>query len=355
MKHSVASLILLLLVFSLKVSAQTVAPAKIKKGNKTLVTIPVAVSDREGRYIAGLKKDDFTVYQNGVEQDIDFFSTDSEPLTVALLIDTSGSTSGVLKEIKDAAKDFVDLLNENDQCLIATFDAEVKIHNSFASDRKTLKKTLDKIQTARQEGSVMLSAVEQTARNSFANVQGRKAIVILSDGKDLGSRLSKNDLTNLLEESDLMIYSIFYQTGKGFNKIVVEPDGKVKEAAQNKQPETKKPKKKKKGYSIVIPLPGDTFSQEDAKLIDKVASVEAVNFLQELSDLTAGKFYQSDAPSLSRIFKQIAGELKQQYRLGFYTREAQAAASDDFNTISVKVQRPDAVVRARGKFRSKQL
>jgi hypothetical protein len=75
--------------------------------------------------------------------------------------------------------------------------------------------------------------------------------------------------------------------------------------------------------------------------------------LQELSDTTAGRFYLSDVPNLSRIFKQIAAELREQYRLGFYTKNA--ADTADGSNIVVKVNRPEAVVRARGKYRAKKL
>jgi VWFA-related protein len=178
-------------------------------------------------------------------------------------------------------------------------------------------------------------------------------IVLLSDGKDFGSSLTRNQLLNQLEESDVAIYSIFYQTGVGFNKIEVAPDGTIKEGKESKKNEKKKPQKKKKNYSILIPLRGDVFTEEELKLSAKVADIEAVNSLRALSDTTAGRFYQSDTPNLSGVFKRIAGELRQQYQLGYEARDA----ANDAGTrdIIVKVNRPDAVVRARGKFRAKQL
>jgi Ca-activated chloride channel homolog len=339
------------------IRAQTVAAVneKIKKGEKTLVSVPVTVSDREGRYIPGLKKDDFTLYQDGVKQNIAFFATEDEPVSVALLLDTSASTKEVLGDIRDAAKDFIALLNPSDQCLVATYDSQVRIINPFTSDREILKKSLDKIRTDEKEGTVMLGAVAQIARDAFAGVKGRKVIVLLSDGKDYGSPLTKNDLLGQLEESDVLIYSIFYQTGAGFNKLAVAPDGSVREAKENVKPKKeKKPKVKKKGYTIMVPIPvaGDTFTPEEIKLTQKAADIEAVNSLQEMTDLTAGRFYLSDTPNLRSVFRRIAGELRQQYRLGFYAGEGDKT---DVHSISVKVQRPDAVVRARGKFRAKQL
>jgi VWFA-related protein len=224
----------------------------------------------------------------------------------------------------------------------------------FTSDQETLEKSLDKIQTGEREGSVVFSAVEQITREHFAKTQGRKVVVLLSDGKDYGSSVSKRELFNQLEESDVMIYSIFYQTGR----VEVDSTGAVKppeeiKQPENKQPEEKKSKKKKKKYSIKIVLARDPNTPEEIKLIDQVTSMEAVSVLQEMSDTTAGRFYMSDAPKLSQIFKKIAGEVRQQYRLGFHS--GNAVSEEVVNDIIVKVNRADAVVRARGKYRAKKL
>ncbi len=323
--------------------------ALFAQSDKNLVSVPVSVSDREGRYIPGLKKSDFKILQDGKEQNIAFFATEDEPVSVALLLDTSESTKEVLDKIRDAARDFIELLNIDDKCLVATFDSQVKVLSPFTSDREKLKKSLGKIQTADREGTVVLSAVEQMTRDYFVKTTGRKIIILLSDGKDYGSSVSKNDLFSQLEESDVLIYSIFYQTGK----VAVDSKGAVKEDAKKKKSKKEKPPKKKKGYTIQIALPRDTYTPEEIKLADKVASIEAINVLQEMSDTTAGRFYMSDAPNLSRIFKQIAAELRQQYRLAFYTKKA--VSGDELNDIIVKVDRADAVVRARGKYRAKKL
>lgn len=353
MKIIIALICLIFLTLPIDSRAQSVALDRIQKGNKTLTSVPVIVSDQEGRYISGLKKEDFTLFEGGVEQKIAFFSTYDEPINIALMIDTSGSAKETLEKIKDAAGDFIDLLNPKDQCLVATFDSQVNVLNPLTSDHKILKNSLAKVVPAEKEGTVLLNAVKQIAQKSFANARGRKVIVLLSDGKDFGSSLTRNELLNQLEESDVSIYSIFYQTGTGFNKLTVAPDGTVKEGKESKKIKKKQPQKKKKNYSILIPLRGDVFTEEEVKLSAKVADIEAVNSLRALSDITAGRFYQSDTPNLSGVFKRIAGELRQQYQLGY---EANDAADDAaVRGIIVKVNRPGVVVRARGKFRAKQL
>jgi len=353
MKIISAILFLMLLTLPAHLLSQTSQPdSKVQKGGKTLVSVPVTVSDREGRYISGLKKEDFNVFEDGARQNIAFFATEDEPLSVALVLDTSGSTRDVLDKIKGAARDFIELLNPNDRCQIATFDSQVRILNPFASDKQTLLSSLEKARTATEDGTVMFRAVEQVARQSFADIQGRKVIVLLSDGKDFGSPVTKDELLSLLEELDVMIYTVFYQTGASSAKLAVAPDGTIKQEKETPKPKEKKAPKKKKGYTIFIPVPGEVYTEQDVKLTEKASDAEAVNSLKQMSDATAGRFYTSDTPNLGGIFKKIAGELRQQYRLGYYTKDASDAAVHE---IIVKVERADAVVRARGKFRSKPL
>ncbi len=344
-------LILLTLPISIKAQA-TVFGDQTQKNGKTLISLPVTVSDRDGRYVTGLEKKNFTVYQNGVEQKISAVTTFDEPISVALLLDTSGSTKDSLKNIKDAAADFIKLLNPQDKCSIVVFNSEIKILSPLTTDHQKLQESLDQVQTADKEGSLVFDAVSQTAQNAFGTRPGRKVIVLLSDGKDYGSKLTKRDLTAQLEESDVSIYSIFYESGAGFNKMKIAADGSLSEAKQ-KPEKPKKPQKKKKNYSILIPMSGDVLSDEEVKLAARAADVQAVSSLQELSDTTAGRFYQSDTPKLGSVFKKISEELKQQYRLEFYSTEKSNGANNP--PIIIKVDKADSVVHIGGKYHAAQL
>src|SRR3712207_2897979 len=101
-------ILLCLLLFSFFAQGQS---------DRTFVSVPVSVSDREGRYISGFEKDDFVIFQDGKEQRGTVFATEDEPVSVALLSDTSESTRAVLTDIRQAAKDCVALLNKNDRCM----------------------------------------------------------------------------------------------------------------------------------------------------------------------------------------------------------------------------------------------
>jgi VWFA-related protein len=338
-------------VFCLSFLTLFLLPAGLfaQKNSNPLISLPVSVSDREGRYIPNLKKDDFTIYQDGVRQNISFFATYDEPLNIALLLDTSGSTQGeALDRIKDAAKDFIELMKPNDKCLIATFDSQVNILNSFSNQEGDLKRSIEKAKTADQDGTVLYRAIKQITENTFKDVEGRKVIVLLSDGKDMGSDIKFKELMSLLEESDVLIYSIFYQTGAGAPKLEVDSSGTVKEKEPNKKPKKeKKPKKPKTYYSVMIPPQNDLITNDEISQGQKLSDIGGIFALQEMSEMTAGRFYQSETSNLRQVFKKVAGELREQYRLGFYPKDAGNNATN--RDIIVKVGRQDAIVRTRGK------
>ncbi len=133
---------ILLLAFGLCAGALTVV-AQDKPDNDVikvetrLVSVPVIVSDRDGRYIPGLTVRDFAILQDGVEQKIEFFGATDEPLTIALLIDTSHSTRPVLDDIKDAARSLLKLLGPKDQAMIVTFDRTTNILVPLTSDQES--------------------------------------------------------------------------------------------------------------------------------------------------------------------------------------------------------------------------
>ena len=118
---------LLTIGFAANASAQTADEQEAVKLKATLVNVPVIVSDREGRYLSGLRAADFTLYNDHVKQKIAVFEATEEPLNVALLLDTSKSTRDVLDEIKDAAMNFIKRLRPQDRAMIVSFDYDVHV------------------------------------------------------------------------------------------------------------------------------------------------------------------------------------------------------------------------------------
>ncbi len=202
---------LTVLLGSVFVSAQK--PDETIKVATDLVSVPTIVSDRNGRYIPNLTQTDFTILQDGAQQTIEFFAATEEPINVALLIDTSQSTRPVLGDIKDSAKSFIKLLSPKDKAMIVSFDYDTHILCNLTSDQEQLKKAIKQAEIPDYMfGTTLRDAVYQTVNNTFKGLTGRKAIILLTDGKDAGSIIASRELLYRLEESDTLIYTVFFKT-----------------------------------------------------------------------------------------------------------------------------------------------
>jgi Ca-activated chloride channel homolog len=307
---------------------------EVVKIETRLVSVPVLVSDRQGRFISGLDERDFVIYQDGIQQETSFFADDKEPINVALLLDTSYSTTEVLDKIKSAAIEFVGLLNSKDHAMILSFDTDVKILGNLTSDRNDLIRAIKRAQAEDSSGTVMRKTVSDVMSPLFEDVKGRKAIILLTDGKDFGSTISEESLLYDLEESDVLVYSVFYLTE--LNKFN-QTDPAVVNSRMNKN----------------IPGAGVQRSEVNLRRIEliKKSNLEATDFLQKMSDLTAGRFYERDVTDLSTTFRLIVEELRNQYRLGFYPPDEEEKGK--VHQLKVRVNRPGVAVRARRTYRSK--
>lgn len=316
----------------------------IKLGS-TLVSVPVIVSDRNGRYMSGLKMENFTLYRDGAKQPIAFFSAEEEPIHVALLLDTSKSTRNILDEIKDRAKNFLKQLRPQDQAMIVSFDYQVHVLTGVTSERKTLERAIQNAEIGEYVGTTLRDAVYEVEEHHFKKINGRKAIILLTDGKDHGSQVSTDDLMEASAESDAMIYSIFYATKNpnldpGFDRF---------------------PRRRRDGFdppmnrgrrrfpfefapSSQRQFPGRAQRRERMERQNQMAE----EFLEELSEVSAGRFYQSDVSDLQKNFALIADELRHQYRIGFYPDGERKEGTT--HKLRVEVSRAEMVVRARRSY-----
>src|SRR5262245_17450728 len=137
------------------------------KIDTTLVSVPVIVSDRQGRYIAGLKASDFTLYEDRVKQPIVFFADTEEPINVVLLLDTSKSATWALDDIKKTAQDFVAQLRPQDRAMIASFDRDMLALCELTSDRKKLKRAIDDARIGERFGTKLRDAVNAVMKEEF--------------------------------------------------------------------------------------------------------------------------------------------------------------------------------------------
>ncbi len=180
------------------------------KVDTDLVTVPVIASDRADVYVPDLTKEEFTIHEDGVQQEIEFFSAVRTPFSVVLMLDTSGSTQEKLPRIQRAAKTFLEQLQSADRVKIIAFDDGVYDLCQFTNDRAELRGAIDS--TRPGQGTKLYDAVK-LAMNDLSRVKGRKAIVIFTDGVDWTSDTTKyDDNIRQLEESSVIVYPIRYDT-----------------------------------------------------------------------------------------------------------------------------------------------
>ena len=324
------SCLLLLILTCANAGAQE--PVDTIKIDTNLISVPVIVSDRENRYVPDLRVDAFRLFDNHVPQKISYFDTGEEPLNVVLMLDTSLSTSGVLDDIKKAAKAFLKELRPQDRAMIVTFDWRMQKLSTLTSDHKELESAIKHAKVGKEAGTVLLDSVLEISTQVLQPIRGRKAIVLLSDGEDHGSQVTSSDLLTSQSESDAMIYSIYYQPELfrifGRDRNGQGPPTPPRWRFHHAQPQW--PRRGRRGRG---------------------PRVDGAELMEKLSEVTGGRFYQGETKNLKDTFALIAEELRHQYRLGFYPEDLKRDGS--VHALSVKVDLPDVSVRSRREYIAK--
>ena len=282
--------VLLLSFITLTAIAQD--PQFTIKVESNLVNVLCTVTDRKGRLIPNLTKDDFIVEEDGRKQEIVSFSKENElPLTLALLLDTSGSVRQVLPAEKETASAFINtILTPRDLAMVIKFDKVAKVMQDFTESKRRMADAID-LSGPTGNGTALYDALVLAARDHLSMESGRKAMILISDGDDEGSSHRLNDALFAAQSADSIIYSI--------SNIV---DG----AQSGKGPDTLKR------------LSGDTGG--------------AVFFIRKSSDFTG-------------IFDTIASELRGQYSLAY--KSTNTTRDGKFRNIKVLAKETSMTVRAR--------
>lgn len=175
-----------------------------------LVSVPLIATDHSGIYITDLKKEEFTISEDDVQQEIAVFGKVAAPFHVVLLLDTSSSTRDKLKEIQRAANTFVEQLQPVDRVKVISFDDKVNDLNQFTSDRDVLRAAINGTKSG--DGTKVYDGVE-LAVNTIRRINGRKAIVLFSDGMDWHSdRATFEGTVRSLDEEGIVVYPIRFET-----------------------------------------------------------------------------------------------------------------------------------------------
>lgn len=245
-----------------------------------LVNLNVRVVDRNNRPINGLKQSDFTIFEDNVKQEIDFFSQSEVPTNYALVIDNSGSLRTQIQEVIDAGKILVSTNRKEDETSVIRFvsSEKVEIVQDFTSNPTDLNDALDNLYIEGGRTAIIDAvylAVQRVAdfeKNTDPNSRTRKALILVSDGEDVNSFYSQKQLFDLIKESDVQIYAV------GFVKDLDDKGGFISKSSQSK----------------------------------------ARSFLETLASQTGGKAYFPNAASeLNTIAREIASEMRTQYSIGY--------------------------------------
>jgi Ca-activated chloride channel family protein len=276
----------------------TPADRGIIKINVALVTVPVIASDVDGKFVPDIKPREFHIFENGREQPIDSVIPETNPFHVALLLDTSNSTIFRHEDIETAALAFGEALRADDRIMVLSFGNLIYVDTEFTANPTQIRDAI--LETRVYGGTRLYDAVDLAVTERLHQVQGRKAMVLLTDGVDSLSRLSNSASTEaLIEESNVLVYVIRYNTD----------------------------------------------------YYDAQTDLLGYEYLRSLSENSGGRLLNAaTVPSLRQALNEIAEELRHQYTVCYYPTEP--ANDGSFRRIRVSVDRPDVRVRARSGYRA---
>jgi Ca-activated chloride channel homolog len=281
-----------------------------------LISIPVVVTDKSGRHVGGLKKSDFSITLDGQKQEIEYFADNDMPLTVAIVVDNSGSTAPFLKGIKEAGKAFIDQLTPQDRAMVVVFNQQTIIACPLTSDKEKAKKKLAEVNTdvpvlgltdIGRPASNMYDAVYDVARKHLAGIRGRKAIIVLTDGF-VRRTVSDEDFSTALFTGDTVVYPMMFLTKQHLPA-------------------------NRKGVSALDLLASPPFSW-----MNWIASGTGGRLL-----ITGGR------NDFNSAFQQVTDELRKQYVVGFYPTLGQVRPKQ----ILLGVNRPGLSTRTKTTVRLK--
>ncbi len=334
--------------------------------NVKLVTMFATVRDKHGALIRSLTKDDFVLEQDGHSQTISYFAPDSDlPLTLGLLVDTSMSQRRLLDQERDASHAFLDhlLREDKDKAFVIHFDREVELLQDLTSSRQKLETSLDQLgrpqfsQTSGSGGSstgdpdsssggggggggrgshggygggggtLLYDAVYLASDELMKKQQGRKALIILSDGVDRGSKETLRDAIETAERSDTLVYSILFAdkeehgNGGGYGGGHMGGGG----------------------------MGGGGMGGGGRRRYPQESRPDGKKILQQLSKETGGRFFEvTKKETIDEIYAEIDEELRNQYALGYTPDKTDAAMG--YHKIQLTTKQKDATVQTREGF-----
>jgi Ca-activated chloride channel family protein len=300
-------------VVSFAASAQNPKPSPSPTPTESIVIpvrrvrLPITVTDKKGQFVPGLTKDDFSVFEDRVPQQIETFSDDLSltlPLYIAVLMDTSPSTAGKLKFQQESAMNFIQTVIKprRDRVLFATFDDEINLLQDFTDKLDLLDKAVFSVKKMGKQ-TALYDAIWQFCDEKMRSVPGRRVLLVVSDGEDTFSRANIRDAIDIAQRTETTIFAISTKAG------------------------------------FLGSVPGvEAGTVQDKKDRD----------LQTLAEETGGiAFFTGDMLSLERSFTKISKELRAQYLVTY--NPSNKSYDGTFRKIDVKLSQGHGELKIRTK------
>jgi VWFA-related protein len=294
--------------------------------NVDLVVLNLTVMDENGANITSLKREDFSIYEDDVKQEISDFLPVESPFNLVLVLDTSISTRSSLPLIKKAASNFTDQLRPTDRIAIAEINFLVRQAQDFTSDRKVVKRAIQRLMTYSSGGSKIYDGIAEAVRQLQRTGMGRKAVIILSDGMENSSRIKFEELRRLLAQADAVLYPITI----------------LNKESQRDQLEDfiKKADHKKPDLAPII-----ANAKASLSVMEEVYQVQTER-LQSMAEETGGKtFLVSNLADLTGEYAKVAQELRNTFSLAYYSKNKERDGT--MRKVRVAVKNPNYHVRTR--------
>jgi VWFA-related protein len=344
--------------------AQSQEPATTIAVDVKVVTLPVTVRDKHEKIVRDLTKDDFTLQEDGRAQTIKYFSQDTNlPLTLGLLVDTSRSQTNVLEAERNASRSFLDqmVVQPKDKAFLIHFDHEVELLQDLTSSREKLEAALELLKTPSDRdksndpndpsnspsgsdshhggGTQLYDAVFLASNEIMKKQQGRKALIILSDGVDRGSKTYLEGAIESAQRADTVIYSIYFadshrDDNQGQRRGGGWPGGG--------------------GGGGGWPGGGGGWpgggggggGRRGGGQRPSESHADGKKILQRISKETGGRFFEvTKKETVGDIYSSIVEELRTQYIMG-YTPDKDSTASG-YHHVQLTVKKKDLTVQTR--------
>ena len=331
-----------------------------------LVNLPVVVRDKKGALIQNLTKDDFILQVDGKPQTIRYFDKDTNlPLTLGLLVDTSLSQRDVIDEERTASSTFLDqmLTTPKDKAFIMQFAGQTELLQDITSSRPLLQAALKEIDTPgtgttassdddnrqprrRGGGTVLYDALFLASDELMSKQTGRKALIILSDGGDRGSRETLVKSIEAAQRADTIIYAIYFK-GEEPHQNYPQRSGARWWLSRRWLSRAAATPEAAAAIPVVEAIPAvEMVAATMAATIPPRSHVDGKKILERMAQETGGRLFEvKKSQNVAQIYNQIAEELRAQYRLG-YTPSQDAAASG-YHQIDLSLHQKGLFVQTR--------